>query len=43
VEAAMKLEPIRLTAKVMARLLRGFAAAMRREICCPKLHFAGWR
>lgn len=39
----MKHEVVKLFAKAIADAVRGFARAMRREICCPKLHFAGWR
>jgi hypothetical protein len=30
-------------AKAIAHAVRGIAAGLRRESCCPKLHFAGWR
>jgi len=29
--------------KWIAWAVRGLAAALRREACCPKLHYAGWR
>ena len=29
--------------KLIAWAFRGLAAALRREACCPKLHYAGWR
>jgi hypothetical protein len=41
-EAAMNYPRVRI-GKAIANALRGLAAALRREACCPKLHFAGWR
>ena len=39
----MKHELLKRVAGAVATLFRGFAAALRRESCCPRLHFAGWR
>ena len=39
----MKHESLKFIARKIARLFRGLANALRREVCCPKLHFAGWR
>ena len=39
----MKHESFISIARTAARLFRGLANALRREVCCPKLHFAGWR
>ncbi len=39
----MKYQPVRLIARAIVSAVRGLAAGLRREVCCPKLHFAGWR
>ena len=39
----MKYETVKAIATAMSDAVRGIAAGLRRESCCPKLRFAGWR
>jgi len=43
VEAAMKNDSLKRMAAAVIDTLRGIAAALRRERCCPPIHYAGLR
>jgi hypothetical protein len=32
-----------LLSRAISNVLRGLAAMSKREICCPQIHYAGWR
>ena len=39
----MKLNSVQLLARAIADAVRTLAAALRRESCCPPIHYAGLR